>query len=1026
MTSSSDSTHPVTPDSSYDFTSNPGPLLDPAPGVPEWTSQDYMGLVEGRAASKLASSAVAPLVAAARGYARITAESAEEFASKRGLPDRRSREGRNFRQLFADGGDALVLPWFPVEQMSSTEQGPTPPRATCLQVRPSNPRTDDAGSLVKYEFVTGAASVIDVHPAIARSWMRSASKVMVTQGLLKADSALSALLRAHHDEASLAARPEEWADRGAALQRLRELLDTIPVEDRVVILAMGGPGGSRSNPDWDAIDLTDRDVLLALDGDIETRHDAWTVANELYHFLHSGKRARPSVVRLAAHPRVLQELADGSRVGFDDFFARWGVWLDLGQMTEIDLPAAPKRVYPIEFGDWRMAPGGTETQEFVAVPTADGRFEKGRGEWVTRNAFGARITDLETHRAPTAEEKAGHPFGSGTAGITYPSRVRIEIAWEDETGDTRESVVRGPASILGETPAFWRREGAELPDEVLLRVGWPPERGRQWLQAMKDHRTTELRRSTVWSTMGWVPAPNSMSQAFIAGRDVIAATPEVTAQTRTGAVDKVLSNAERFGLHDVYTGPGLTDPTGQYNLAEDLRTLLKTYVTDTPWRDMRIAVTMMAIALRPAVPLATSAVAYFVGAPQKGKSWSARQLMSFWQGRPGTWRSTLPGSANDTFPTSEAAIGRTPIWVLDDLAPSSDRQHANRQEAMVGDLIRATHNRAGKRRMTSNMREREVPTPMALLIVTAENEPSVQSVRERSVAVEFQGLRLEQMQRADALANKSTTASRVTAAMIRMFIADGEQRGWAAVTDELRKYEELATDSARDVLRSNGIATQDSSRPAQAAADLSVGLYALSKLLRQAGLTSEARDLDWDGGRWMRLLTEQVSLGHLNKADAAPGRVLLRCVRNLLLSGAAHIGNLSSPGQPPLGDTSDIALGWSADSDGQWHPRGTTIGHMIVNAEEPDLIWITPDDAFELAQKHYPRLIPHGTKSESSWRNVWELKLTHPRHPTATPGRNQKQYRLPNSGARGYGVPISLATLLNSESEEQGAQDSTA
>ena len=61
---------------------------------------DHCDSVSGSGAVKLASSAVVPLVAAARGYTSVTPESAEDHAN------RPSKNGRQFRNFFGDAGDA--------------------------------------------------------------------------------------------------------------------------------------------------------------------------------------------------------------------------------------------------------------------------------------------------------------------------------------------------------------------------------------------------------------------------------------------------------------------------------------------------------------------------------------------------------------------------------------------------------------------------------------------------------------------------------------------------------------------------------------------------------------------------------------------------------------------------------------------------------------------------------------------------------------------------------------------------------
>lgn len=1016
--------------------STPAPPSTPAapkaarrtpPAFP-WTAQDYQGIVRGSGAAKLASSAVAPLVAAARGYHSITEATSKDFAKSNDIAPR-NKAGQSFFSRFKDGADMLVLPWFRLDEMASTSEELGKSRASIPQLRPSNPRIDESGRAVKYQLLTGAKSVLDAHPAATRKWSTSAPRTLIAEGMLKGDSALTALLRTFFDD-ELLQKSARDTDVIYARRRLSALLEKIPQGDRVAITSIVGVGNWRSNSEWWAMELAGKPVLIAFDGDVENNYNVWSMAADMFKFLSETKRAEPALIVMSAHQPAAKALKDDPKLGLDDYFAKHGTWADLEHMIQPDLPERPSRADHAEIGDWRISPDGTSAQEYVEVADTSGSVDKGRGRWLERLNYGGRVVGVETYRAPTVDELEGQPFGAGTKGLPVQSNVTFEIAWNSENEEPQTAEVVGPAVLLHHNPVDWPRHGAFIPDDVLLINNWPPKGQTKWLNAVKSHRTDETQRSTVWSTMGWVPVPGAQSQAFIAGRDVIAASKDHPEQTRAGVLGGVLTNAERFGLHDVYTAPGLKDPTGKFNLADDIREIIATYVTDTPWLDPKIAVTMLAIALRPAVPVPTSVASYFVGAPQKGKSWSARHCMSFWQRKPGVWKDTLPGSANDTFATTESAVARTPIWVVDDLAPSADRRTAEMQEAKIGDLIRAVHNKLGKRRMNRDMTERGVPTPMALTIITAENQSTVQSIRERVVTLEFRGLRMEQMMRADMLANKSTAASRITAATIRMFINDGEEQGWQHVVEMLRNEQETGVENARKVLQNYGVGSNDTSRPAGMAADLALGLYGLGALMRRVGLDEVANSIGWGSPeQWMHMLTEQIALGHRNKADVSPGRVLVDCIRGLLASGAAHIVNVDNPSAPPLtGENSTAAnalMGWRTDSEGNMHPRGITIGWSTqitkrgTDEAPSDVIFVLYDDAFNLAQQKYPKRIPFGATAGSSWQNFWDLGLAHDHYKDDGNNGPTRQFRIKGTPVRPRGVPMSIPTLFTGAADHE-------
>jgi len=114
--------------------------------------------------------------------------------------------------------------------------------------------------------------------------------------------------------------------------------------------------------------------------------------------------------------------------------------------------------------------------------------------------------------------------------------------------------------------------------------------------------------------------------------------------------------------------------------------------------------------------------------------------MAFWQASAGGWGDKLPGGAKDTMASTELAVSRANIWVIDDLAPTGDQRQTQAELARLGDLIRSVHNGSGKRRADQNMDLRATHDPRALLIITAENEHNGASVRDRIVFAPVDGL----------------------------------------------------------------------------------------------------------------------------------------------------------------------------------------------------------------------------------------------------------------------------------------------
>lgn len=1000
---------------------------DTIPARTPWRAEHYNPLVTRSGARKLAASAVAPLVAAARGYESVDEEQSKDFAKRWNIGDGRSKRGSQFLSSFRDDGDILVMPWFRAGQSVRTIADFEKPSADSIQIRPENPRISEiTNKVVKYEFLVGSDTVIDYHPAVTNTWKASVRRTMIAEGLLKGDSSLSAQLRHHVGDEELFLIDSD-ADRLSAMTRLAGLMERIPVDERVAILTIAGVGNWRSNEEWSLTNLREQEVLIAFDGDVATNWNVWNMAKDLFVFVENSRKATPMLISINEHPSATTALAINTHMGLDDFFHEVGDWSDLDQMIVSDLPERPERDRKdVEQENWRVTEDGCAVEEFAEIPDGNGDTKKA---WLTRVQLGGRIAGFETHRSPTREEVSGAPFGTKVKEGLYPLFCTVDVQWKDmDTSKVQNVTVSGPAIILNYQPSDWVRHGAVIPKELLRHPDWPPRKGAEWLQAVKRNQSDQIEDHTVWTTMGWVAVENEDTQAFIAGDSIVAASESAKASTLAGVDELTLSGASGFGVDDVYTGVNFTDPTGEHNLADDIREVYNTYILSSPWETRQQAMVMLAAALRPALPLPTSVACYFVGAPQKGKSWSAKQVMSFWQEYPKMWDS-LPGSAADTYASTENAVSKTPIWVADDFAPTSDRNAAAKMEGDIGNLIRAVNNNISKRRMNMDMTAKATPSPMALLILTAENEHSIQSIRERVVSVAFTGLNSENMAQAEYLSSKTTTASRVTAAVIRMFIERGSESGWPALVKGLIATRDNAILEAKDVLATLSIAVSDSSRPAEITGDLSMGLTAFAELAALMGLDDIADAFSWEPDSGCHLIAEQVSYGHMNKADMSPGQVLLDSIRNVLTSGKGHIARMDRSGVPPLdGEENELEnslLGWVRDGQENWRPRGNTLGHYAETVDKAtgithEVIYLSRDDSFNEAQKAYPKRIQFGVDPTTTWKNVWDLNLVHPAFVNKRPKSGVVvQWR--SATMRPYGVPVSLAGLFpnkSSESEE--------
>lgn len=152
-----------------------------------------------------------------------------------------------------------------------------------FQIRPDKPRKGTKGKSVKYETPGGARMVLDVPPRV-RPWLGDPSRrLLVTEGLKKADSAASRDL-------CCIALLGVWNFRGT-----------------------NDNGGKTALADWESIALNDRKVYIVFDSDVMTKDSVRGALRRLKAFLEN-RGAKAFVV-------YLPEGKDGEKVGMDDFFA---------------------------------------------------------------------------------------------------------------------------------------------------------------------------------------------------------------------------------------------------------------------------------------------------------------------------------------------------------------------------------------------------------------------------------------------------------------------------------------------------------------------------------------------------------------------------------------------------------------------------------------------------------------------------------------------------------------------------------
>jgi hypothetical protein len=589
-------------------------VLDPNfTGLPPWEAADYAASITGSGAWKLADSGVAPLVAAARGYTRIDKTNYDHMARKMQVVGN-SGQGKRFkRTLSAPGKDGMVMPWYSLAGIVKAKREGERPVPHTYQVRPEFPENNEAGKPLKYEFVSNIGTPLDLHPAIPTDWIDTTPVVMFAEGMLKGDSALSAYLV--HNGISYSELRSEGVENPVA--KLRELLERIPQDERVLIVSIGGVYNASGNAvDWREITLKDRIGWIAFDADIAINPAVHAAANKLSTQLLD-KSKMTEVLYL--NPQVAAN-DDGSTTkdGVDDFLAKRGNWAALINQLDDVMPDAPVKNAEDKPGNWRVGKGGQFVEECVAVNNGAGG-TIGEYRWERRVEIGGRVVAMEARRQPTDQELKTGIFDPNVKFEDIDdAQVEIEVSWHLH-GRDYTATVTGPETILGYKPEEWDRKKASVPRELLLHPEWPPRgaKGESWLSAIKSNRPDEVAFKTRWMQMGWVPVQDG-DPVFLIG-DQIVGDVESSSNVLPGISSKEIDVIQKYGVGENISGD-YDDEEYREEVRKNFRTIMDTYVNATAWTDLSTSTVVLAGALRPVIPIRPKATIYIWGPKGKGKA----------------------------------------------------------------------------------------------------------------------------------------------------------------------------------------------------------------------------------------------------------------------------------------------------------------------------------------------------------------------------------------------------------------------
>ncbi|AUZ33644.1 hypothetical protein C3B78_03615 [Arthrobacter sp. PGP41] len=993
----------------------------------KWTEADYATFITGSQARRLAAAGVAPLVAQARGYLVIDDSNHRELYRQMGLQGR-SRLGLQLTSAIAQrGGEGLMIPRFTPSAIQWANRDGATPAPSYHEVLPSLPWPDASGKRIASVTIPNFSGQLDLHPAIPTDWIDSDGTILICNDAAEADAVLSAyLLHAGTARAELTA-VEPLVEGGPTdpTADLHALLARISEKDRILVLAASGFG----QMPWSVTDLNEirikrRDILLAVPTETESSE---FVHRNIEKFAEALKNKKAASVLYLAPKRQNDADDEAERISVADLLAAkaWPALIDALQNT---LPAGSVVDAAVFKGAVRVSPDGHTIEECIAVNGGPSGTNSSL-QWATVVRLGGRIKTMETRRQPTDKElRTGTFDATARSHDGADSMVEIEVSWKRD-GKEGSGVITGPSTILHHQPQDWIMANAKIPNNVLLHPNWPPRKkqGEQFLEAIKTNRPEETKKRTRWQQMGWVPVDGS-APVFIVGDQVIGETVEGT--TAAGVDSQDIPVADLFGVGVSPLGDDLKDEAVRESARQDLRDIMSTYITAGAWKDRSTAALVLAGALRPTIPLRPRATIFLWGPKGRGKTWTAKAMMYFWAKGRSTWLDQLPGSAKDTIAYIETCVSRTPIWVVDDLAPSPVKRQAEAEDGKLADLTRSIFNNSTKGRMNADMSTRKVNKPVAQLIITAENELTTPSAKERLIPAylgygSLAGSRVP-TDAINELAKRGVPA-RFTGHFIRFIrqTAITTPGGWEAFFEGLEDRRADVQKSIEAIMKSTGKVTGSLERTSSLAADVLLTFEVLQLFAEELDMGKELRDLfDLETGMGRDIITV-VASAQAENTKASPGAALVRALSALLASGGAHVINAQNPSAPPLEGTEDSdalanhRLGWSAGpgADGKLSPNGPSIG-TVVTKDGQKIIVFEVETAFAKAQAAYPALIQHGQGTGSAWASIWDEKLSPASitRPTNSRGAVSNTVRLTSgsgsSRVRPSGVPITVDTIL--------------
>src|SRR5699024_6255306 len=335
-------------------------------------------------------------------------------------------------------------------------------------------------------------------------------------------------------------------------------------------------------------------------------------------------------------------------------------------------------------------------------------------------------------------------------------------------------------------------------------------------------------------------------------------------------------------------------------------------------------------------------------------------------------------------------------------------------------MVRSAFNGTGKGRMTADMKTRVQNPPRSFVVVTAENELQIDSVRDRMLTLYsddgggfINPASKTPLETLNAMCRRGDQA-RLSAQMLRWMC------GWIArdAYQQVRhtfmlERDDSAGDARRHVERELGEKV-NATRHAQIISEYLVVVAMLEEYGIYVGVEDELLERIADMRDDLAALT--VDLSRTQQGRTA-GHSLVEALRYLLESQKGYVEPLvpSDTGNPPTDDPSvNRRLGWPAGRD----PRGELLGRYVPDARGKgrDVI-VFSRDAFQVARSRARHLIRAGQSARTSWKALWHEgpAAEGSREQRFRPGAPSGEIEAQAGGSRVRGVPIDIATLYGDD-----------